>query len=303
MSFDLTGSVAVVTGGGRGLGRAIAQGLARHGATLVLCGRTEATLAATAAEIGGEVLVHVADVAQEDDVLALRDAVMARFGRIDVLVNNAGVNPIYKGIEGTSLAEWRHIIDINLTGVFRCCKHLGSAMAAAGRGSIISISSVAGHVGLRRSVPYCASKGGVELLTRALALDWAAKGVRVNCIAPGYFETDLTAGMIANETMSSRLLAQTPMGRFGRDPDIVGAAVFLASPASAYVTGQSLLIDGGYVAARGNPDPLAALCRQQGRSEWRSRSRTGRCGMSWSARAGSVRRHSCPGWRKPAMPS
>ena len=108
---------------------------------------------------------------------------------------------------------------------------------------------MAGHVGLRRSVPYCASKGGVELLTRALALDWAAKGVRVNCIAPGYFQTDLTAGMMANEAMSARLLAQTPMGRFGRDTDIVGAAVFLASPASAYVTGQSLLVDGGYVAA------------------------------------------------------
>ncbi len=249
MSFDLTDHVAVVTGGGRGLGRAIARGFAAHGAKLVLCGRTAATLQAVAADIEGETLVHVADVAREADVLALRDAALARFGRIDVLVNNAGVNPIYKGIEGTTLAEWQGIIDVNLTGTFLCCKHLGGVMAAAGRGSVISISSVAGHVGLRRSVPYCATKGGVELLTRALALDWAAKGVRVNCIAPGYFETDLTAGMIANEPMSARLLAQTPMGRFGRDPDIVGAAVFLASPASAYVTGQSLLVDGGYVAA------------------------------------------------------
>ncbi len=128
-------------------------------------------------------------------------------------------------------------------------KYLGGAMAEAGGGSIVNISSVAGHVGLRRSVPYCATKGGVELLTKAAALDWAARGVRVNCIAPGYFETDLTAGMIANETLSSRLLAQTPMARFGRDPDIVGAAVFLASDASAYMTGQSLVIDGGYLAA------------------------------------------------------
>ena len=249
VSFDLTGLVAVVTGGGRGLGRAIARGLVQHGAKLVICGRNAATLKAAAGEIGGEVLTHQADVSRETDVLALRDAALARFGRVDVLVNNAGVNPIYKGIERTSLDEWQHIVDVNLTGTFLCCKHLGTVMAGAGRGSIITISSVAGHVGLRRSVPYCATKGGVELLTRALALDWAGKGVRVNCIAPGYFETDLTAGMIANEALSAALRAQTPMGRFGRDPDIVGAAVFLASPASAYVTGQSIVVDGGYLAA------------------------------------------------------
>jgi gluconate 5-dehydrogenase len=121
-------------------------------------------------------------------------------------------------------------------------------MAAAGGGSVINISSVAGHAGLRRSVPYCATKGGVELLSKALALDWAERGVRVNCIAPGYFETDLTAGLRANEALAAPLLAQTPLGRFGGDADIVGAAVFLASPASAYVTGQSLVVDGGYLA-------------------------------------------------------
>jgi NAD(P)-dependent dehydrogenase (short-subunit alcohol dehydrogenase family) len=249
MEFDLSGMVAVVTGGGRGLGRAIAEGLARHGARLVLCGRNPATLETAAREIGGETLAHPADVATEADVLALRDAALARFGRIDVLVNNAGVNPIYKTIEKTSLEEWQHIVGVNLTGIFLCAKHLGTVMAEAAGGSIINISSVAGHVGLRRSVPYCATKGGVELLSRALALDWAGRRVRVNCIAPGYFETDLTAGMIANETLSARVLAQTPMGRFGRDPDIVGAAVFLASPASAYMTGQSLVVDGGYLAA------------------------------------------------------
>ena len=247
--FDLSGQVAVVTGGSRGIGRAIATGLAAHGARLVICGRTEATLAEAAAHIGGEVLTVVADVSQEADVLALRDAAIARFGQIDALICNAGVNAIYKGIETTTLAEWQAILDVNLTGTFLCCKHLGTVMAAAGTGSIICISSVAGHVGLRKSVPYCATKGGVELLVRALALDWAAKGVRVNALAPGYFETDLTAGMIASPTMSSRLLAATPAGRFGRDADIVGAAVFLASGASAYVTGQSLLVDGGYVAA------------------------------------------------------
>ena len=249
MTFDLTGKVAIVTGGGRGLGRAIARGLALHGARIVLTGRTAAALDATAAELATEALAHAGDIAIEADVIALRDAAMARFGRIDVLVNNAGVNPIYKTIEKTSLEEWQHIVGVNLTGTFLCAKHLGGAMAEAGGGSVINISSVAGHVGLRRSVPYCATKGGVELMTKALALDWAGRGVRVNCIAPGYFETDLTAGMIANETLSSRLLAQTPLGRFGRDPDLVGAAVFLASPASAYVTGQSIVVDGGYLAA------------------------------------------------------
>jgi gluconate 5-dehydrogenase len=247
--FDLTGLVAVVTGGGRGIGRAMARGLAGHGASVALCGRTAATLEVVRMEIGGNTLAHVADVSMEADVLALRDAVLGHFGRIDVLVCNAGVNPIYKGIEATTVAEWQSIIDINLTGVFLCCKHLGTPMAAAGSGSIIVISSVAGHVGLRKSVPYCATKGGAELLVRALALDWAAKGVRVNAIAPGYFETDLTASMIASPTMSAKLLAATPMARFGQDPDIVGAAVFLASRASAYVTGQSLLVDGGYAAA------------------------------------------------------
>ncbi len=249
MSFDLTGKVAIVTGGGRGLGRAIARGFAQQGASVVVTGRTVATLEATAAELGPDAMAHAGDVAVEADVLALRDAVMARFGRIDILVNNAGVNPIYKPIETTTLDEWQHIVGINLTGTFLCAKYIGGSMVAAGSGSVINISSVAGHVGLRRSVPYCATKGGAELMTKALALDWAAKGVRVNCIAPGYFETDLTAGMIANEALSTRLLGQTPMGRFGRDPDIVGAAIFLASDASAYVTGQSLAVDGGYLAA------------------------------------------------------
>ena len=249
MSFDLTGKVAIVTGGGRGLGRAIARGFAQQGASVVVTGRTVATLEATAAELGSDAMAHAGDVAVEADVLALRDAVMARFGRIDILVNNAGVNPIYKPIETTTLDEWQHIVGINLTGTFLCAKYIGGSMVAAGSGSVINISSVAGHVGLRRSVPYCATKGGAELMTKALALDWAVKGVRVNCIAPGYFETDLTAGMIANEALSTRLLGQTPMGRFGRDPDIVGAAIFLASDASAYVTGQSLAVDGGYLAA------------------------------------------------------
>jgi NAD(P)-dependent dehydrogenase (short-subunit alcohol dehydrogenase family) len=246
--FDLTGKVAIVTGGGRGIGLAMAAGLARHGATLVLAGRTEATLAAAAASIGQAASVQVADVSREPEVLALRDAVLIRHVRIDVLVNNAGINPVFRCIDRTSLQVWQSIIDIILTGTFLCCKHIGGVMVEQGRGSIINLRSVAGLVGLLRSVPYCASKGGVEMLTRALALDWAKRGVRVNTLAPGWVDTDLTHGLLEHDVHGRRLLDHTPMGRFATAGDMMGAAVFLASDASAYMTGQSLLIDGGWTA-------------------------------------------------------
>ncbi len=242
--FDLTGKTCIVTGAGRGIGRGMAKGLARHGAFVVLTGRTRATLEETAEAIGGNSMVFTADVSQEADVVTLRDAVLERTGRIDVLVNNAGVNAIFKGIERTSLAEWQQIIDINLTGVFLCCKHLGGAMGQGG--SVINVSSVAGHGGLPRSVPYCASKGGVELLTKALALDWAKRGVRVNTLAPGWVDTDLTHGLLGHDIHCQRLLDRTPLGRFATPNDMAGGVVFLASDASAFMTGQSLVIDGGW---------------------------------------------------------
>jgi gluconate 5-dehydrogenase len=246
--FDLSGKVAIVTGAGRGIGRGIAEALASFGAQVVLAGRTRATLDEAAAAISDAALVQVADVAHDADVLALRDAALARFGHIDVLVNNAGINPIWRTIEKTSLAEWQVIIDVNLTGTFLCCKHIGGALATRGSGSVINISSVAGHVGLERSVPYCASKGGVEMLTKALALEWAERGVRVNCLAPGYVDTDLTSALLRHETLGKPFLDHTPMRRFAVPGDMAGAAVFLASDASAYMTGQSLVVDGGWTA-------------------------------------------------------
>ena len=244
--FDLSGKVCIVTGAGRGIGRGIAEALARHGAAVVLAGRTESTLADAAVTIGAAASVQVADVTDEADVMALRDAVLSRCGRIDVLVNNAGINPVWRGIEKTSLADWQSIIDTNLTGTFLCCKHLGAAMERGG--SVINVSSVAGHVGLTRSVPYCASKGGVEMMTKALALDWAKRGVRVNCLAPGYVDTDLTHALLSHEVHGKPFLDHVPMGRFGTPREIAGAAVFLASDASAYMTGQSLVVDGGWTA-------------------------------------------------------
>jgi NAD(P)-dependent dehydrogenase (short-subunit alcohol dehydrogenase family) len=163
-----------------------------------------------------------------------------------VLVNNAGVDPIFKGIERTSLEEWQHIIDVNLTGLFLCCKYIGSAIGKGG--SVINVSSVAGHVGLVRSVPYCASKGGAELLTKALAIDWASRGVRVNTLAPGWVDTDLTHELLTHEVHGQRMLSGTPLGRFATPNDMAGGVVFLASDASAFMTGQSLVIDGGWTA-------------------------------------------------------
>jgi NAD(P)-dependent dehydrogenase (short-subunit alcohol dehydrogenase family) len=244
--FDLTGKVCIVTGAGRGIGRGMAEGLARHGATVVLTGRTQATADEAAAAIGPAASVQTADVSREADVLALRDAVLARHGRIDVLVNNAGVNAIFKGIERTSLEEWQTIMDVNLTGVFLCCKHLGGAIGEGG--SVINVSSVAGHTGLLRSVPYCASKGGVEMLTKALALDWAKRKVRVNTLAPGWVDTDLTHGLLEHDVHGRRLLDRTPLGRFAAPLDMAGGVVFLPSGASAFMTGQSLVIDGGWTA-------------------------------------------------------
>ncbi len=250
--FDLSNKVAVITGGGRGIGRAIAETLADHGADIVVCGRSQETLKDVVAAVrvkGRKARWHQVDVGNEDEVIALRDAVVAEFGTLDILVNNAGINPHYASMEKTKTHDWQRIIQVNLSGVYYCCRHLGEAMLGKNEGSIINISSIGGHVGLQRQVPYCASKGGVEQLTRALALDWAKSGVRVNSIAYGFIATDLTADMIEHQHISARLCERTPMQRFGTLDEVAGAAVFLASNAASYVTGHSLMVDGGWTAA------------------------------------------------------
>lgn len=258
--IDFKGRVAIVTGAGGGLGKQHALALARRGAKVVVndlggardgSGGSASAAQAVVDEIraaGGEAMANAASVTDFAAVQAMVQQAMDTWGRVDVLVNNAGINPLYKATQDLTKADWDAVVATNLTGVFLCCRHLGSEMAARGGGSIVSISSIAGHVGLLKSVPYCATKGGVEMMTRALAIEWARSGVRVNCIAPGYFETDLTAGMRGHEHLSRRLLAHIPLDRFGAVSEIVGAAVFLASPASSYVTGQSIVVDGGWTA-------------------------------------------------------
>lgn len=250
--FSLHGDVCVVTGGGRGIGRSISMALARHGGTVVVVGRSEATLREAAEAInadGGTADWVIADIQSEESVVRLAETVKQRHGAAHVLVNNAGVNAIYKPLEKTTLEEWSTIINTNLTGVFLACREFGAQMLENGRGSIINISSIGGRTGLARTGAYCASKGGVELLTKSIAIDWAGKGVRVNCVAPAFIETDLTAGLVEHQTLGARITGRTPMGRFGGTDEVSGAVVYLASSASTYVTGTSIAVDGGWLGA------------------------------------------------------
>ncbi len=247
--LDLSGKVAVVTGGGRGIGFAIASHMAGNGAKLVIAGRSEATLKAAVDALGEGTSYCIADVAQEEGVEALARFVEGRYGAVDILVNNAGSNPYYKRVEDTSLEEWSAVVDVNLTGVFLCTRAFGKPMLARGKGSIINITSIAATSGLARTAAYGAAKAGVESMTRSLARDWAKRGVRVNCVAPGYVETDLTAGIAANERLADSIKERTPLGRLALPEEVVGAVAFLASDAASYVNGATIKVDGGWTAA------------------------------------------------------
>lgn len=250
--FDLSGKVAVVTGASRGIGRAIAHAFAARGAGVALIGRTPETLLESAGEIeiaGNTVSTHVVDVSNAAQVERSLTEVLDAHGRVDILVNNAGISPVYAPLERTEPADWKKVMAVNLDGVFHCCRTFGTHFLGNDGGSIINISSVGGHRGLPRQAAYSASKGGVEQLTKVLALDWAEKGIRVNTIAFGFMETDLTAGVRDHQGISKMLLDHTPMRRFGRLDEVTGAAVFLASNASSYVTGASIMVDGGWTAA------------------------------------------------------
>ncbi|GIK82684.1 MAG: short-chain dehydrogenase [Alphaproteobacteria bacterium] len=249
--FSLDGMLAVVTGGGRGLGFEIAKAMAASGARIVIGGRKVEALerAAQTLRQSAPTECQRLDVASEESIDRFDRWIAKRCGPADVLVNCAGISPHAQMPQNLTTTQWLEVLQVNLTGTFLCCRAFGRRMLERGSGSIINISSIAGVVGLSRGAAYCASKGGVEMLTRSLALDWAASGVRVNAIAPGIFDTDMSDGIIDSPKLSERALAKTPMRRFGAPSEVAGAAVFLASPASSFVTGHSLIVDGGWTAA------------------------------------------------------
>jgi NAD(P)-dependent dehydrogenase (short-subunit alcohol dehydrogenase family) len=247
--FELRGRVAVVTGGSIGLGRQIAQGLAEMGADIVLCARKVSRCEAAArelADLGVRALALECDVTQPESVKHVTEEVVNRFGHIDILVNNAGIS---WGVpfEEMKLAEWERVLSTNLTGTFLMTQAVGQVMIRQRSGSVVNMASVTGIVGLPaeavQATAYHASKGAVIAFTKDLACKWAPLNIRVNALAPGWFPTHMTDKLL--EIKKDLLLNGVPMQRFGSGDDLKGAAVFLASEASSYVTGQVLVVDGG----------------------------------------------------------
>ncbi|MFC7096200.1 SDR family NAD(P)-dependent oxidoreductase [Halobaculum marinum] len=251
-AFDLSGRVAVVTGGTRGIGRAIALGLANAGADVVPTSRTAADVDDAVAAVesrGVDSLAVPTDVTDTDDVTDLFAAVESEFGGVDVVVNNAGVNP--EGAlgppEATTEEAEEFVLDVNLRGALRCARAAAESLAASGGGNLINVASVGGLVGLPRQHPYVASKHGLVGVTKSMALDWAPD-VRVNAVAPGYVLTDLTADIEGNDRLMASIRDRTPLARFAEPEEVAGPVVFLASDAASYVTGACLSVDGGWTA-------------------------------------------------------
>jgi 2-deoxy-D-gluconate 3-dehydrogenase len=246
--FDLAGKVAIVTGAGRGMGYHIALALARYGADLVVCSRTLSELEKVASEIkssGRRVLIQRADVTKIPEIQAMVEAAVRTFGRIDILVNNAGTN-IPQWAEDVTEEVWDKVFNINLKGAFFCAQAVGKVMIQQKKGKIINVSSQAGSVGLIMRSAYCASKGGLNQLTRVLALEWAKHNILVNAIAPTFLETPMTRPMLEKKEFHDYVMGNILLGRRARFEDVTGAVIYLASEASNMVTGHVLLIDGGW---------------------------------------------------------
>ncbi len=249
--FDLTGQVAVISGGSIGLGRQMAEGLAEMGANLVLCARKKQRCEEAAQALrahGVQTVALECDVKDKSAIQHVVDETLAKFGRLDILINNAGAS-WGAPVEEMTLEQWDKALSTNLTGTFLFCQAAGKAMIAQGSGKIINIASVAGLGGASaelQAIGYHASKGGVIAFTKDLACKWARQNIQVNAIAPGWFPTHMSEWIIEHHKDS--LLEKIPLHRFGSDHDLKGAAVFLASAASAYVTGHVLVVDGGQTA-------------------------------------------------------
>jgi 2-dehydro-3-deoxy-D-gluconate 5-dehydrogenase len=246
-AFDLTGKAALVTGGNGGIGLGMAKGLADAGAAVMVAGRDADKNRRAVAALGGNADAVTVDLAEESGARAAVDAAVSKFGRLDILVNNAGIN-IRKSPQDYSLTEWHSVLNINLTSLFVCCQAAYPHLRARG-GKIINIGSMMSIFGASFAAPYGASKGGVVQLTKSLAAAWASDNIQVNAVLPGWIDTELTKG--AREQVSGlheKVLARTPAGRWGAPEDMAGIAVFLAAPASDFITGTAIPVDGGYAA-------------------------------------------------------
>lgn len=246
----LKDEVAIITGGGSGIGRAIAQVFAKEGAKVVIAGRRREPLEETANLIkqkNGEILTVQADVSDSNQASSLIEKTIEQFNHLDILVNNAGVALAADTASATE-EEWNKTIAIDLKGVWLCAKAAIPQMLKQGKGKIVNIASIAGLVGFEQSAAYCAAKGGVVNLTRAMALDYASRQINVNAIAPGIIETEMTKPFLMDEGMRQDFLAKTPIGRIGKPEDIAYAALYLACRESDFVTGQTLIVDGGWTA-------------------------------------------------------
>jgi NAD(P)-dependent dehydrogenase (short-subunit alcohol dehydrogenase family) len=244
----LTGKCCIVTGGGSGIGRAISLGFVREGAAVVVADREGAKAEGVAVEAGGNggrAVPVKADVTRPDDVDRMVDISLHEFGRIDVLINNAGIGKLGSVTE-LSEQEWDEVLAINLKGPFLCSRKIIPQMLQIGSGSIVNVASVTGIVASPGRAAYCASKAGLIMLTKAMALDYAANGIRVNAICPGVIVTPMTESSLENPSVRKEKLDKTPMGKLGIPADIVPAAIYLASEESGFMTGHALVVDGGW---------------------------------------------------------
>lgn len=250
--FDLSGKTALITGASRGLGQAIAVGLSEAGATVAITSRSLKSLDETSALIsaaGGKAILIELDVRSVADISAKIGRLIDQTGGLDILVNNAGHENVCPSLD-VSEEQWNAIVDTNLKGAFFCAQQAAKSMIAARKnGAIINVCSLTSYVGVPTAVPYSSSKSGLLGMTRALSAEWAKNNIRVNAIAPGYFRTELTDTFYKDPDWQKAMLNKIPIGKFGVGRDLVGSVVFLSSDASAYVTGQCIGIDGGYLAS------------------------------------------------------
>lgn len=246
--FDLTGKAALVTGASKGLGKALAVGLARAGADLALCARNRDDLEAARAEMvkfGRRIEIFPLDVLDAAKVGEATQAVLEAFGQIDILVNNAGIN-IRKPVLDLTEADWDQVLSTNLKGYFLMARAVVPDMVRRKKGKVINMASILGAVGLENQLPYASSKGGVIQMTKVMALEWARFNINVNAIGPTYFETPLVAALRNDPERFRFINERTPMGRWGQPEELEGTVVFLASRASDFITGQTIFVDGGW---------------------------------------------------------